>query len=154
MKKQFSHEFARKPPSLFDKVLMRKNTKSNLAYLLKEGVVCVSEHLEDAHYVLGGGSILQTVVWPMEGTYDDVYEYEYIAYINNHYGQHVTCVFDGYGDPSSTKNYEQDRRVNGNLAPDIIFTRDTSLSRYRQKEFLNNPRNKLSLSHCYRQNFI
>ena len=112
-----------------------------MAHLLKEGVVCVSEHLEDAHYVLGGGYLLQTVVWPTEDTYDDVCD-EYIAYINNQYGQHVTCVFDGYGDPSSTKNYEQDRRVNGNLAPDIIFTRDTSLSRYQQKEFLNNRRNK------------
>ena len=32
--------------------------------------------------------------------------------------------------------------MNGNLAPDIIFTRNTSLSKYRQKEFLNNRRNK------------
>ena len=135
-KTEMKEHLARKPPSLFDKGLMRKNTKSDLAHLLKEGVVCVSEHLEDAHYVLDGRYLLQTVVWPTEGTYDDVCN-EYIAYINNHYGQH--------GDPSSTKNYERDRRVNGNMAPDIIFTRDTSLSRYRQKEFLNNRRNKTEI---------
>ena len=67
MKEYLSHEFARKPPSLFDKGLMRKNTKSDLSHLLK-GVVCVSEHLEDPHYVLDGGYLLQTVVWPTVGT--------------------------------------------------------------------------------------
>lgn len=141
MREHLYHEFSRKPPSLFHKGLMRKNTKSDLAQLLKEGVMSVSNNLEDAHFVLDGGYLLHTVVWPTEGTYDDVCN-DYIVYINNHYGQHVTCVFDGYGDPSSTKSYEQDRRVSDNMAPDIVFSRDTGLSRYRQKEFLNNRHNK------------
>ena len=39
MKEHLSHEFARNPPSLFDKGLMRKHTKNDLAHLLKESVV-------------------------------------------------------------------------------------------------------------------
>ena len=45
-----------------------------------------------------------------EGTYEDVCN-EYVAFVHNHYGNPITCIFDGYDDPNSTKRAEQDRRV-------------------------------------------
>lgn len=135
------YEFARKPPSLFDKGLMRKSTKSVLAKQLTDEVDPVTELPKNAHYVIDGGYLLHKVVWPKEGTYGDVCN-EYVTYTKRHYGQQVTCIFDGYDNLNSTKCYEQERRVGGNVAPTIVFTTDTSLSRCSQKDFLNNRHNK------------
>ena len=49
---------------------------------------------------------------------------------------------DGYEDPNSVKVCEQQRRIKGNVARDIIFDGHTKLSKFKKTEFLNNHANK------------
>ena len=100
------HEFAKQPPSLFDKGLMRKNVKSGLASILKSKV---SVHLTiagRARFILDGGHLLQSLPWPENLTYDQVCDH-YISYVLEHYGMEIIIVFDGTGSDSSTKVAEQ-----------------------------------------------
>ena len=105
------YEFARRPPALFDSGLMRKTAKSVLGKLLKGVTDPETEPPRNAHYFVDGGCLLQTVVWPKTGDYGGVCD-EYIAYIRRHFGYKVTCLFDGYKDPNSTKRIEQERIKN------------------------------------------
>ena len=73
MGNQIKHEFSKQPPALFQKGVMRKNTKSLLAKHLKAPVVPVSGNSpENSYYVVDGGHILQSVTSSVERTYDDV----------------------------------------------------------------------------------
>ena len=141
MKGYLQYEFARRPPSMFEHGLMRKTTKSVLADLLKSDVEPVKHLPPNAQYVKDGGHTIHEIKWPESGTYGDVCN-EYIAHTENHYRGKVTCLFDGYNDENSTKREEQDRRITGTISPTIVFTATTELSKYSQKEFLNNRDNK------------
>ena len=134
------HEFAKQPPALFDKGVMRKNTKSDLARVLKSKV---SVHLSlpaSPRYVLDGGHLLQSVPWPEEATYDQVCD-QYVTYVLEHYGMQTIIVFDGYGNVTSTKVAEQQRRAQQNTSADIIFELEMKVTT-RKKTFLGNATNK------------
>ena len=91
---------------------MRKNAKSALAKYLKAPVEPVSSiSLEKSYYVVDGGHLLQSVIWPVECTYADVC-HSYVKYVLQNYGRSCTICFDGYTDLSmSTKVAEQNRRT-------------------------------------------
>ena len=60
MKANLNYEFARTAPALFEKGLMRKNTKSVLGALLKEDLVQENyASYPQEQYVIDGGKFLQ-----------------------------------------------------------------------------------------------
>ena len=73
MENHLKHEFSKQPPALFQTGVMSKNTKSVHAKHLKAPDVPVSGNsLENSYYLVDGGHMLQSVIWPVECTYDDV----------------------------------------------------------------------------------
>ena len=120
MKEYLQYEFATYPPSIFYQGVMRKNNKSDLANILKKLTEPTSIPPEGACYVVDGGYLLHTVVWPQDGTYKDVC-HSYIQYVTSHFGTSATVIFDGYGDHTSTKRAEQSRRTKKNTSPKNCF---------------------------------
>ena len=143
MQENLKYEFARAAPSLFEKGLMRKNDKSVLGHLLRDGYALdVQAPTPGEQHVVDGGKFVQTVPWPPTSeNYEDVLN-EYIRYACNNYSPHSHFVMDGYEDENSVKIAEQKRRIKGNVARDIIFKSDTKLSKFTKSEFLNNILNK------------
>lgn len=118
------HEFAKQPPSLFDKGTMRKNTKSVLTSVLKSKVNVYLQVPDGANFFIDGGHLLQSLPWSADATYINQVRDHYISYvIIDHYGSEVVVVFeiDGYGSVLSTKNAEQQRRVQQKTSADIVF---------------------------------
>ncbi|KAL8607718.1 hypothetical protein ACOMHN_039391 [Nucella lapillus] len=142
MEQYLRHEFGSKPPALFNKGIMRKNTKSVLANVLKSKVTPVAAGLQNPYYIIDGGHLLHSVKWPAGSTYDQVCD-EYVAHVLNSYGKVSTVIFDGY-DIMSTKVAEQQRRAIKNVSPDILFELDMSVTTH-QNLFLANRRNKARL---------
>ncbi|KAL8610599.1 hypothetical protein ACOMHN_006318 [Nucella lapillus] len=143
MEQYLRHEFGSKPPALFNKGIMRKNTKSVLANVLKSKVTPVAAGLQNPYYIIDGGHLLHSVKWPAGSTYDQVCD-EYVAHVLNSYGKVSTVIFDGYNDIMSTKVAEQQRRAIKNVSPDILFELDMSVTTH-QNLFLANRRNKARL---------
>ncbi|GBM64689.1 hypothetical protein AVEN_3162-1, partial [Araneus ventricosus] len=54
---------------------------------------------DNLYFVLDGGSLIHRVVWPKQETFGDFYTI-YMSYIERHYGDEVTVVFDGYTESS------------------------------------------------------
>ena len=148
MKSYFSYELAPQPPSLFHDGLMRKPIKSALSILLKGFVSYKSNIPEKCLFVLDGGHLLHTVIWPVLSTYGDVCQ-SYISHILKHYGTGTTVVFDGYSNATSTKVVEQRRRAQKHISCDIIFDEDTPTTT-SQAAFLTNSQNKTRLIQALR----
>ena len=105
------YELAPRPPSLFDDISLRRPSKAALASLLLSLLPPGSAELpQDPVYVIDGGHLLHSVVWPCPATYGEICQ-TYVSHILTYYGQAVTVVFDGYADFSSTKSEEQKRRA-------------------------------------------
>ena len=143
MKNYLKYELAKQPPSLFDKGIMRKGNNSTLGNILKTKSPIHSELSDDACFVLDGGHLLHVVPWPADGTYSDVC-LTYISYVEHHYGQNTTVVFDGYNNMHSTKSAEQRRRAALTPSADIIFELDMKATTPK-KSFLINNNNKARL---------
>lgn len=143
MKDNLCYEFAKTAPAMFEKGLMRKNTKSVLAALIKEGhVLDIQAPNPQEQFVIDGGKFLQCVPWPDKAEkYDDVLD-QYIKYAIQNYPPHSHFVMDGYEDPNSVKVCEQKQRIKGNVARTIIFDEQTKLSKFSKTEFFNNSINK------------
>ena len=119
MEQFMSYELAPQPPSLFHNGVMRKTTKSVLGTLLKSFTPVQPNIPKNCQFVLDGGHLLQSVVWPQPSTYRDVCHC-YIAYILKHYGAGTVTVFDDYS-MISTKAAEQLRRAKMSTSSDILF---------------------------------
>lgn len=143
MEEFLSFELAPQPPSLFKDGMMHKPAKSSLGVLLKSFSPPKSSIPENAIFVVDGGLLLQTVVWPQGSTYGDVCQ-SYITYMLTHYGARSTVVFDGYRSTSSTKVSEQRRRCHKHTSSNIIFD-DNMQTTATQAAFLANSRNKSRL---------
>lgn len=99
MKDHLKHEFSKQPPSIFENGIMRKNTKSVLANALKAYVNPTPiGDLQNPLYVVDGGHLLQSVIWPNDGTYKDIID-NYSGYVLNNYGTGAIICFDGYSNP-------------------------------------------------------
>src|SRR6218665_2962830 len=70
----FAYELAPQPPSLFYGGAMRKPTKSSLGLLLKS-FTKQTNLPENGLFVLDGGHLLQSVVWPQPSTYPPMLVY-------------------------------------------------------------------------------
>ena len=142
MKMYMQYEFSKYASSIFEKGLMRKNTKSVLGTLIKgaSGTKLCGKRPEEL-YIVDGGKFLKSGPWCENGTYRDVCN-EYIVYAKQHYTAHAHFVMDGYDDLNSTKKGEQARRIKGKVSRNIVFNEETTLSEYTKGEFLNNEENK------------
>ena len=74
---------------------MRKTQKSVLGDILKKFVVHKSTFQDDKVFVLDGGHLLHTVIWPTPSTFAEVWQ-SYILYVLNNFGAGSAVVFDGY----------------------------------------------------------
>ncbi|MES9880176.1 MAG: hypothetical protein ABW185_04765 [Sedimenticola sp.] len=146
MEYHLKHEFSKQPPALFDKGLMRKNTKSVLANQLKAPVTPVSsDDIQDPYYVVDGGYLLQSVSWPtdIEGcTYGNICD-THVSHVLSSYGKCTVC-FDGYA-TMSTNVVEQNRRsLRQTTSADIVVDLHRPIST-DQRSFLANRTNKSAL---------
>ncbi|MPC62735.1 hypothetical protein E2C01_056826 [Portunus trituberculatus] len=94
----------------------------------------------NCQFVVDGGYLLHSVVWPQRSTYRNVYQ-GYIAYVLNHYGAGITTAFDGYN-TISTKATEQIRKAKKATSSDILFDQHMHIT---TTTFLANSNNKKSL---------
>ncbi|GBN98026.1 hypothetical protein AVEN_161106-1 [Araneus ventricosus] len=103
----------------------KKSTLYNIFDTVPERPVGNTDNL---YFVLDGGFLIHPVVWPKQGTFDDVYTI-YMSYIKKHYGDEVTVVFDvGYTESSvNTKVIERQRRMMKCTSREIIFNESTVL---------------------------
>lgn len=69
-------------------------------------------------YVIAGGWLLHKVKWQQGGIYSQVVQ-QYVAYIQCHFGESVTVVFDGYMNGPNTKDHEYTRRA-VKASPDML----------------------------------
>lgn len=139
MEQFMSYELAPKPPSLFHDGAMRKTNKSALGSLLKSFGHAQPNTPDNCQFVLDGGHLLQSVVWPQPSTYEAVCNF-YIAYTLKHYGAGTVVVFDGYS-MISTKAAEQLRRAKKSTSSDILFDQNMQTTT-TQAAFLANGNNK------------
>ena len=135
-----TYELAPQPPSLFKDGVMRKPTKSSLGNILKSYTEPHANIPGNAVFVVDGGHLLHTVVWPEGGTYRDVCN-AYITYTQNHFGGGSTIVFDGYASKNSTKECEHRRRAMKKTSSDIMFDLNMPTTT-SQASFLANSNNK------------
>jgi len=133
------YELAPQPPSLFSNGVMRKPNKSSLGTLIKSFAPGQQDLPENCQYVVDGGHLLQSVVWPQPSTYRDV-SLCYVSYVLKHYGPGTTVVFDGYS-TISPKTAEQQRRAQRVTSSDIVFDENMATTT-SQAAFLSNSHNK------------
>ena len=139
MEQFMSYELAPKPPSLFHDGAMRKTNKSALGSLLKSFAPAQPNIPNNCQFVLDGGHLLQSVMWPQPSTYGGVCNF-YIAHTLKHYGAGTVIVFDGYS-MISTKAAEQLRRAKKSTSSDILFDQNMQTTT-TQAAFLANGNNK------------
>ena len=139
MEQFMSYELAPQPPSLFHGGVMRKPTKSALGTLLKSYAPVHANIPNNCQFVIDGGHLLHSVIWPQSSTYKGICQC-YITYILKHYGAGTTIVFDGYR-TLSTKAAEQLRRAKKSTSRDILFDLNMQTTT-SQTAFLANNHNK------------
>lgn len=130
--------------------MMRKNTKSVLAVMLKSMVSDQLKIPENSQFIIDGGHLLHSVTWPCDATYREVCD-TYVTHVLIHYGRGSALIFDGYDFTLSTKALEQHRRAVQNASAEIIFEVDMVLTT-SQTSFLANSKNKQRLTIYSRQN--
>ena len=140
MESFLTFKLAPQPPALFQDGVVRKAAKSSLGLLLRS-FTQQTKLSENSLYVLDGGHLLQSVIWPNPSNYAGVC-LTYISYILKHYGNSTTVVFDGYGNQPSTKANEQQRRAQKNTYRDIMFEESMPTT---QAAFISNGNNKKRL---------
>ena len=143
MRGQLNYEFSKQPPALFVNGAMRKNTKSDFDKELKTIVEKLSaEALPNARYVIDGGHLLHSALWPLNCIYMDVCD-NYVSYVIKNYGPDSVVYFDGYPDFSmSTKVAEQSRHAQRqNVSQDILFELSSQVTG-KQHSVLANCQNK------------
>src|SRR6266516_7616079 len=144
LKGYFEYELASVPPSLFDSMLLRKETKSSMvnAFQSQEGNLDLPSN---THFVLDGGNLLHCVVWPKPATFGQILDL-HTTHVESHYGKDCAVVFDGYPDTETTKRAEQERRAETKTSRDILFDSNTPTTT-SQGDFLAN-RKKQKNPYC------
>ena len=137
------YELALQPPSLFLDGQLRKTTKSVLGTMIKSLVSSLNTIPDYSKFVLDGGHLLYSVIWPQPANYQEVCA-SYKSYILNRYKVGATVVFDGYDCPLSTKSAEQNRRAKSRTSASIMVSPDLPTTT-TQNRFLGNRSNKTRL---------
>ena len=135
-----TYELAPYPPAIFKSGLMRKNTKSDMATIIKSGVIPMTYCPERGIYIIDGGYLLRKCVWKEDKTFSELCQL-IIEFVLKHYGKNSTIVFDGYESQTSTKRAEQKRRAIKKSSPDLLFQPDGKPTTSQDK-FLQNSNNK------------
>lgn len=145
LKSYFRFELAPRPPSLFDDVSMRKGKKSSLIAAFQPAKESEEKEMNESKpiYILDGGHLLHSVVWPRPATYGDIID-NYTSSVLQNYGRSCIVVFDGYPDYPTTKGCEQHRRALRKTSADIHVSENT-VTTTSQAEFLQNRNNKKAL---------
>ncbi|KAL5013752.1 hypothetical protein ScPMuIL_008022 [Solemya velum] len=114
---------------------IRGANKSSLADAIRSLGVCSVTPDSDGEmkYVFDGGSLLQKLPWPEGHTFSGICKL-YADYVHRRYGS-PTIVFDGY--MTSTKDVTHQRRTNGVMGTNVIFTGDTPFCS-KKEHFLAN----------------
>lgn len=146
-----AYELAPQPPSLFKDGVMRKPTKKAIGDLLKS-FTQQSKLPENCLFIIDGGHLLHSVVWPKPSTYAGVCQ-AYVWYILKNYGNQSTVVFDGYESGVSTKVAEQERRAQKGTSRDIIFE-ESMPTTTSQESFLANSKNKKRFIQLLREKLL
>lgn len=135
------YELSPYPLSLFDEQgLMRKTAKSELYNIFQPFLQSLSI-ITGSIFVIDGGWLLHSVVWPHGKKYSDICNI-YYSYIIKHFGSKVTVIFDGYSrEIIGIKSYERYRRKEKFVAADVDISED-NLVTSTQKKFLSNIANK------------
>ena len=123
---------------------MRKGKKSSLYDVLPVEDNATLD-LTQSTNVVDGGFLLHRMKWKESSSISSIC-HQYIAFVQKHYGENCTVVFDGYNDVNSTKRAEQKRRGLTKTSVDINFNESTTIT-VRQEHFLANERNKTRLIH-------
>lgn len=144
LKSYFEYELAPQPPSLFDAVSLRKGNKSSIVNIFQseQSGDKLSKHGNIA-YIVDGGNLLHSVIWPHSASYGDVLD-TYVSYVLTNYGQDCTVVFDGYPSEPTTKGEEQRRRERRKSSIHIQFENSMKTTTTSQ-DFLGNTHNKVAL---------
>lgn len=141
-----TYELAPRPPSLFEKSMMRKIKNKAIMYDIFQSLLSLETsesdqgNSTDFTFVVDGGFLLHRVVWPSMSTYEQLYGV-YVSYVLRHYGTCCTVVFDGYDERNNTKAEEHRRRAAKSVSVDIMFD-EAMEATIPQEKFLGNPRNK------------
>ena len=96
----FEYELFRYPPALFDGYgLPREANKPQIADAVWEVTKSVQTKIpsDKIHFMNDGGAVVQQVPWQCGMTYDNsckIYV-QYVQYVERHYGNQATVIFDG-----------------------------------------------------------
>lgn len=136
-----TYELSPFPLSLFDEQgLMRKTPKSQL-YKMFRPFIQSESLLSSCTYVVDGGWLLHSVLWPHSKTYGDIF-HVYMSYVVKHFGTNATIIFNGYNNELiGVKSYERYRRREKCVAHDVEIAKD-KLVILSQSKFLSNVANK------------
>ncbi|KAJ8882729.1 hypothetical protein PR048_014542 [Dryococelus australis] len=96
----------------------------------------------NAIHIIGGGHLLNCVVWPRAGTYGDIMVV-YKCYIEMHFGKGTIVIFDGYPDTPTTKGEAHSLHYQKHV-PFVLFNDSTYIS-HTQSDFLANSQYKRAL---------
>lgn len=131
------YELSPFPLSLFDEHgFMRKTAKSEL-YNVFQPYIQSPAIISGSIFVIDGGWLLHSYVWPHGKKYLDLCNL-YYSYIIKNFGSNVTVVFDGYSrETIGIKSYERYRRKEKCVAADVDISED-NLVTLTQKKFLSN----------------
>ncbi|CAH2017269.1 unnamed protein product, partial [Acanthoscelides obtectus] len=96
---------------------------------------------EDSQFDVGGGWLLQSLVWPHSKIYRAIFDM-YKNFLDKPVGRSVIIVFDGYEDEHiGVKSYERDCRQERHCSVDVGIEPDNLLP-LNQRKFLSNVKNK------------
>lgn len=112
MKDAISFELSPYPMALFnEKGIMPENNKSEL-YKSLNCIPNTKKDLDGASFVIGGGFLLQKLLWPKNSTLEEVFE-TYECFISRAYSSNAIIIFDGYNHSYlGIKSYERYRLIN------------------------------------------
>ncbi|KAG5862592.1 hypothetical protein JTB14_027100 [Gonioctena quinquepunctata] len=153
LKKFLAYELAPFPLSLITEEGMRKGTKS----LLYNAFEPLTENFQPGdrhHHIIDGGFLLHKVVWGRVETFGLICK-KYVAYVQQHFGETVTIVFDGCPADmrlAGTKTSERARRSRKNQSPEFTFN-ETTTPKISQEKFLARDQNKNNLIQMLRRYF-
>lgn len=140
LRKYFKYELSPYPLSLFEESqIMLKTPKSKLYDIMKPTTRILVP--ENNTCIIDGGYLLHRVVWNASSTFLELCT-KYVQYIQRHYGNDCTVVFDGYDDEGNcTKKCERIRRSKLSHSVDVFFDEKTPVT-VKQNSFLANSGNK------------
>jgi len=135
MEAYFACELTPLPCALFNDGCMRKTNKSLLAHHLRGLADTIKTPAQTESWVIDGGYLLHKVKWKPGSTFGHVIE-QYALYVQQHFANDVTVVFDGYESRPSIKDHEHLRRARKSSP---VFNFDDTTNIYSDQEsFLAN----------------